>query len=370
MDIVPELLGKIKKAFESSVKNNAKVRKALSRLEAGAADLEDAHIYAEELGKILSDVLMKYVAYDSLPDGYLYWNIADRTIRPMLEENYRLINNTAADIQKLIDRANNIGLNPITGVNPAGRIKGLIDKAVETQDLMRWLGEPVVNCSESFFDDFVVANAKFSYDAGLKSVIERKAEPGCCEWCSRLAGTYDYSELSPGDDVYRRHEYCRCIVTFKRSRARQDVWSKEKWWNVGEQSDKIETRKNIGLKNADTSSEIKRRIADNTYTLQLSEQKYAEHVEGTPQYINTAKTRGQEPSRLLISKEEAQDLINAYSGHGDIDSDSKDKAKHVEYASANKIIGEYKNREGWIKTKRFAIYHGKKGSHIVPVKER
>lgn len=237
MDIVPELLGKIKKAFESSVKNNAKVRKALSRLEAGAADLEDAHIYAEELGKILSDVLMKYVAYDSLPDGYLYWNIADRTIRPMLEENYRLINNTAADIQKLIDRANNIGLNPITGVNPAGRIKGLIDKAVETQDLMRWLGEPVVNCSESFFDDFVVTNAKFSYDAGLKSVIERKAEPGCCEWCSRLAGTYDYSELSPGDDVYRRHEYCRCIVTFKRGRARQDIWSKDKWWNVGKSAE-------------------------------------------------------------------------------------------------------------------------------------
>ena len=317
MDIVPELLGKIKKAFESSVKNNAKVRKALSRLEAGAADLEDAHIYAEELGKILSDVLMKYVAYDSLPDGYLYWNIADRTIRPMLEENYRLINNTAADIQKLIDRANNIGLNPITGVNPASRIKGLIDKAVETQDLMRWLGEPVVNCSESFFDDFVAANAKFSYDAGLKSVIERKAEPGCCEWCSRLAGTYDYSELSPGDDVYRRHEYCRCIVTFKRGRARQDIWSKDKWWNAGKQSDTIESRKEVGLNNRFTIRPITK--TDNKSVREW----YVTNVSGIPDQID--KTRP-----LEEQAKQAFELRNRYKHMARVAMSDEETARKLE----------------------------------------
>lgn len=371
-DIVPDLIIQLKDHFDNKVQHSAKAKRFTKKLSDGAATLEDVHEYAQELGELLSASLLDILNTEgTLPEGFLYWNIADRTIRPMLEQNYRLINDAAIDTQKLIDQASHIGLNPIAGENPKGRIKGLVNKVVKTQDLNRWLGEPIVNCSEAFLDDFVVANAKFRFDAGLKTTIERQAEPGCCEWCEKLAGTYDYAELSPGDDVYRRHEYCRCKVIFKSGRQRQDVWSKNKWWNAGEQSDTIKYRRKAGLMDdVDLSAEIRKRIADGTYSLQLSDQKYAEHVEGTLQYINTARTREQEPSRLLITQKEAQDLINAYSGRGDVDVDARGEVRHVEYASANKIIGEYKSKEGWIKTKRFAIYHGKKGSHIVPVKER
>ena len=115
---------------------------------------------------------------------------------------------------------------------------------------------------------------------------------------------------------------------------------------------------------------INKRIRDGIYSLRLNEQKYAEHVQGTPQYINTTKTRGREPSRLFLSYEEAQDLIELYSGKGDVLILINGKVGDIEFAETDMIIGEYQEKEIWKKTRRFGIYHGKNGSHIVPVKER
>lgn len=57
--------------------------------------------------------------------------------------------------------------------------------------------------------------------------ITRKAVSGCCEWCTAMAGRYEYGEEP--DDVYRRHDNCGCTVTFENGRKRQDVWSKRTW---------------------------------------------------------------------------------------------------------------------------------------------
>jgi hypothetical protein len=51
-----------------------------------------------------------------------------------------------------------------------------------------------------------------------------------CPWCENLAGTYDYADVkATGSDVYRRHENCRCIVTYQQGANRQDAWSKTTW---------------------------------------------------------------------------------------------------------------------------------------------
>ena len=41
-------------------------------------------------------------------------------------------------------------------------------------------------------------------------------------------------------DIYRRHEFCRCAVTYRSGRSSQNVWSKKQWESTPEE---IERRK-------------------------------------------------------------------------------------------------------------------------------
>ncbi len=90
---------------------------------------------------------------------------------------------------------------------------------------------------------------------GLSPKIIRKSNGGCCDWCNKLVGTYDYS-AAPGD-VYRRHENCNCTVDYDPGSGKtQNVWTKA--WTSSENSDILEERKFIGLKvNGTTITEVK-----------------------------------------------------------------------------------------------------------------
>ncbi len=62
--------------------------------------------------------------------------------------------------------------------------------------------------------------------------------------CSKLAGTYDYRNDDLPDDIYRRHENCRCTVELDEGGVRrQNVWTKQ--WTSAEESAKIEARKQL-----------------------------------------------------------------------------------------------------------------------------
>ena len=79
---------------------------------------------------------------------------------------------------------------------------------------------------------------------------------------------------------------------------------------------------------------------------------------------------GRDPqSRLNISFEEAQKVIEDYSGTGIIRVKRDGTAADVEFITCKTTLGEYFENGKWYETKRAAIHHGKKGSHIVPVKE-
>ena len=91
-------------------------------------------------------------------------------------------------------------------------------------------------------DDAVKANAEFHYDAGLKPVITRRLGGDACAWCRNLAGSYEYH--SEPEDVYRRHERCRCTVEYKPDKKkRQNVWTK-----VIKDVSEIERRKTLNLR--------------------------------------------------------------------------------------------------------------------------
>lgn len=87
------------------------------------------------------------------------------------------------------------------------------------------LGEPVSNMCHAFYDQYVEANVRFRSRAGMKELIIRRQLGKCCDWCADLAGIYT-PENAP-DDIYRRHDNCKCMVTYKDEDGYTDVWSKK-----------------------------------------------------------------------------------------------------------------------------------------------
>ena len=242
-DIVPQLNEAIQRSFQNNVMRDRQIAQISKRIRDGTATFVDGHNYAERLGENLSQAFVENLTAETLPDGRLYYNIATRTVTPALKVNYDLTNEAAKEIQKAIDVANGISINPVEAEFPVGRINGLIDKMTGENnlinDVMIWLVEPIINNSEAFFDDFIDENARTRNDLGLKATITRTVQYKCCDWCQAMAGTYDYDNRP--DDIFRRHEYCRCAVTYQTNKKSQDVWSKRTWASSPE-----EIRREIG----------------------------------------------------------------------------------------------------------------------------
>ncbi|PKK40389.1 hypothetical protein ABB02_00375 [Clostridiaceae bacterium JG1575] len=73
--------------------------------------------------------------------------------------------------------------------------------------------------------------------------IIRKEVGNCCEWCKAVAGTQDYAAVKEtGNDVFRRHRFCKCTVEYDPGDGkRQNVHTKK--WIDPEKESKIEVRK-------------------------------------------------------------------------------------------------------------------------------
>lgn len=243
LDVVPALNESIETSFHTNVMKDRQLARVTKRIRDGTATLEDGHKYAERLGIDMSKALKANLTAETLPDSTLYYNIAKRTVTPALEETYKLTNEAAEEIQALLDAKSNIGLKSIQAEFPSTRIDGLIDKmttdGITLEDALKWLDEPIINNAEAFFDDYVDANAKFRSEAGLKTTLTRTAEANACDWCKDLEGTYDYGSAPP--DIYRRHEFCRCSVTYQSKKTSQNVWTKAKWESSPEELERRQT---------------------------------------------------------------------------------------------------------------------------------
>ena len=121
------------------------------------------------------------------------------------------------------------------------KIDSIINKVSSDQfeEVAFILQEPIVHFSQSVVDDTIKANVELHSRSGLHPKITRKVRGGCCKWCMNLAGTYSYPDDVP-DDVYRRHDHCRCVVIFDPGEGKlvQNVHTKS-WENREEIQDRI-----------------------------------------------------------------------------------------------------------------------------------
>lgn len=228
-DIVPELLEKIKKEFDEKISKNKKIKSAMKAIEEGTCDYETAYNYASEVGEILADTLKKNITKDVLPDGKMYYNIANRILNDRLKNNHNIVADTTSKITSILNKKAKINIKPQEPKLNKSRISGLVEKLADGYDFdeVSWLlGEPVVNFSQNIVDESIKENAEFHHEAGLKAKIIRKSTGHCCDWCESIAGEYEYPDVPK--DVYRRHRSCRCTVEYLPKKGkRQNVHTKE-----------------------------------------------------------------------------------------------------------------------------------------------
>lgn len=248
-DIVPELLELIEKEFDEKMLSNDQVKNAIKLLQDKKATYKDANEFAIEIGEILSEVLNKNITVEVLPDGRMYYNIADRIMNPTMSKNYEIISGYAADVQTELNKS--AGMN-IKGQKPKlnqSRVDGIIERLSEEEDFdkIKWiLDEPIKNFSQAIVDDTVKENMDFHAKSGLKPKITRVVVADCCDWCREIAGTYDYGDEP--DDIYKRHRYCRCRVEYDPGEGKGIQNVHTKIWVDPEKDKKIEARKKIGIR--------------------------------------------------------------------------------------------------------------------------
>lgn len=247
-DIAPALLELLQQDFASRVQNNKKLQALMELINTGKATYIQAEEAAYELGKALSQAFGNCLSSAVLPDGKMYYNIAQRVVGPMLREDHKMIAKISEQVQAALNKKAGIGLKPQTAEVDEDRIYGIVNKISEADcfDDVAWvLGEPVVNFAQSVVDSILKANVEFQGKAGLSPKIYRKAERKCCEWCQGLAGEFEYPMVP--DDVYRRHERCRCTVEYDPgSGKRQNVHTKG--FTQTTESAKVDARKVLGIR--------------------------------------------------------------------------------------------------------------------------
>jgi len=220
-DISPELLKQIQEDFTELTAG------IQEEVKSGRMSYEEAYGAAFEVGSMLSSAFNANINADVLPDGRMYFNIANKVVLPMLKEEHDLVSQAAVVAQQNANRAAGIGIRALPAEFDEDKAKGIIDRvSSEPYDDIKWiLDEPVKTFAKNVVDRTLQKNVEFQGQSGLHPKIVRRASAGACEWCQAVAGTYEYPDVP--DDVYRRHANCDCVTEYVDGGKYQDVWSKK-----------------------------------------------------------------------------------------------------------------------------------------------
>lgn len=228
-----DLLKLIEKEIENKHNSNKKLLKILEKIKSGKITYVDAHNYSEELGDIISKILVDKISSGALINGKLEPNIAKLIINPVLKKNHKDVSEVCIAAQDIMNKSNKLGLKAVTTKTPKNKINGLIKYASSVEqfdDVKNIFRDSVLTFSQKNVDDFIKVNADFASRSGLEVMIIRTVKGDCCDWCKSLAGVYDYNDVNfTGMDVYLRHRKCRCLVTYSSSTKKrfQNVHTKK-----------------------------------------------------------------------------------------------------------------------------------------------
>lgn len=248
-DVAPKLADELLSAYKKAI--SKVLNKYEKYIKQGSVSYETAHNFSLEAYDIAFNAVKKTLTPAALPDERLYFNIAERTLKPLIEQGCNDIADYCKQIQKNMNDSLGAHIKAADVPLEADRIDDIVSHAANIEkfdDVIDKIGYSMENLYQHVVDESIRRNADMHYKLGFKPKIIRIAESKCCEWCSNLEGTYNYADVSnQGNDVFRRHRNCRCKVLYEEKKGdkyeRTDVWSKKTLSE--EQVEKLTKEKNL-----------------------------------------------------------------------------------------------------------------------------
>lgn len=220
-DIAPALYEKINKDFTAAVRNDSTLKTLATKAQSKALTQKELTTVSTRLGMHASDAFRKYLTADALPDGKMYWNIADRTIRPIMQQVYESANYFSEKAMRIADKAAGVNISIAKGIDPTQRIDDIIDFTLNSktaEELDNALNLPVKTTALDFNDDFMNANGEIRNGLGFEQVVVREYDGvglangrRPCNWCIGRSGTFTYQEAKD-NGVFERHTGCGCTI--------------------------------------------------------------------------------------------------------------------------------------------------------------
>ena len=204
----------IKQEFQDSVNNDPKCQNLYKKIRSGDASYKTGSQLAVRIGEILGKVLKRYAPTTSVYD----WDLND-LLPKSLGLDHSMVATACKQIQENMNKDAGLGIKPkepkFNWDRVNGMIKELEDHADNFGDIEKSFYDQLCNFSQNVVDDAIRDNMQLMARAGIKTQVVRQAEFKACEWCRDVAGTYDYAEVkNQGNDVWRRHDNCRCTIDF------------------------------------------------------------------------------------------------------------------------------------------------------------
>ena len=206
---MPLTFNDIKSEIASAVNGDYRAGILLGRLRTKGSGYKDAHAYALRVGTVIGNVLKKYQ-----PEDLSEWDLDD-LIPGTLGLDHSMVAVACKEAQKNLNLDAGIGMLPQEPMFDGNRAYGLVEAVKARGEIGKLFYDQITNFSQNVVDQAIKDNADFQSRAGLYPKIVRTAEHHCCEYCDKLEGTYDYSDVSnTGNPVWTRHDNCRCLIEY------------------------------------------------------------------------------------------------------------------------------------------------------------
>lgn len=129
-DIAPELYKNILSEFRARVRQDRWIKTFDSRQKKGTTTQKDVQEYAGRIGRHCQAALINGLRKENLPDGKIYWNIAKRTVEPMMKLVTDMVNKAYTEELSNRYKKMRLGIKPITRKFNQERCDAIMNKLV------------------------------------------------------------------------------------------------------------------------------------------------------------------------------------------------------------------------------------------------
>ena len=204
--------------FKTKVDSDPVVQKCLRQIKDGKGTYVTANKLAVRVGEDLGKVLKLHEPIDGISE----WDYVD-LIPKSLGLNHQMIVDECKIVQENMNSKAGLGIKYKEPAFNMDRVNGLITELTDNPEftnISKSFYDQLVNFCENVVDDSIRDNAGVLFRAGIKTMVIRQAEYNGCQWCQDVAGSYDYNDVKEsGNDVWRRHENCRCTIDYITERS-------------------------------------------------------------------------------------------------------------------------------------------------------